>query len=185
MYGMINRSIEELVVRHAGEVVWERVKQRAGIDVDMFISNESYDDKYTYDLVAAASEEMSLPAASILRAFGEYWVLETGSKGYAELMDAGGSHLREFLRHLPNFHARISLMLPELRPPTFHCLEEQRDWMIMSYSSERPGLQEFVVGLFYGLGNWFQEEVEVELLSTPSEEQSFSEYKITWLATEQ
>ena len=56
MYGLVNKAVEELVVSNFGEDKWELIKSKAGVDVDVFISNESYPDSMTYDLVGAASE---------------------------------------------------------------------------------------------------------------------------------
>ena len=56
MYGMVNKAIEQMVVMHHGEEVWEQIKEKAGTSIEVFISNESYQDELTYALVAAASE---------------------------------------------------------------------------------------------------------------------------------
>ena len=77
MYGMVNQAIEQMVCETHGEEAWEKIKEMAGIDVDVFISNEGYPDDYTYRLVAAASELSKTPADEILEAFGEHWVLRT------------------------------------------------------------------------------------------------------------
>ena len=41
----------------------------------LFISNESYEDEITFELVAAASEILQLKQEDVLFAFGEYWIL--------------------------------------------------------------------------------------------------------------
>ncbi len=46
------------------------IKEKSGLDVEMFISNEGYPDDITYKLVGAASEVLGLPAEKILQAFG-------------------------------------------------------------------------------------------------------------------
>ena len=77
MYGMVNKAVEDMVVMHHGEPVWEQIKAKAGVDVDVFMSNESYSDDVTYNLVAAASEVLEVPADQILIGFGEHWILHT------------------------------------------------------------------------------------------------------------
>lgn len=79
MYGMVNQAIEQMVTEIHGEEAWEKIKEMAGIDVDVFISNEGYPDDYTYRLVAAASELSQTPAEEILEAFGEHWLLRSKS----------------------------------------------------------------------------------------------------------
>ena len=71
MYGMVNKAVEEMVCMHHGEPVWERIKARAGVDVDVFMSNEGYPDEMTYKLVGAASEVLDVPAPQILEPVDE------------------------------------------------------------------------------------------------------------------
>ena len=70
MYGLVNKAIEGLVIENHGEEAWERIKKQAEVDVDLFVSNESYDDSLTYNLVTAACEILNAPAADILESFG-------------------------------------------------------------------------------------------------------------------
>ena len=55
MYGMVNKAIADLVCSGFGEDKWEEIKAKAAIDIDFFISNESYPDEITYKLVGSAS----------------------------------------------------------------------------------------------------------------------------------
>ena len=74
MYGMVNKAVEDMVCLHHGEAVWEQIKSEAGVDVDVFMSNESYSDDITYLLVAAASKVLKMPVEQILIGFGEHWI---------------------------------------------------------------------------------------------------------------
>lgn len=56
MYGIVNKAIEDLVKVNFGEDKWDAIKEKSGVDVDFFISNEPYDDEITYKLAGAASE---------------------------------------------------------------------------------------------------------------------------------
>ena len=62
MYGLVNRAIEQLVVSTKGEPAWQRVCARAGVGADGFVAMCPYDDRLTFDLVHAVSEELGLPA---------------------------------------------------------------------------------------------------------------------------
>jgi hypothetical protein len=48
MYGMVNKALEDMVVERFSEDAWERIKAEAGVDIDVFISNEGYPDEITY-----------------------------------------------------------------------------------------------------------------------------------------
>ena len=66
MYGMVNKAVEDMVTTRFGEDTWEKIRTRAGIDVEVFISNEAYPDDVTYRLVGAASEELNLKPEEVL-----------------------------------------------------------------------------------------------------------------------
>ena len=144
MYGMVNKAVEDMVCRDYGAPTWERIKERAGVDTEVFLSNEPYADEVTYRLVAAASELLGTPAANILEAFGEHWVLHTAQEGYGPLMRAAGRSLPEFLVNLPNFHSRVAMIFPKLQPPRFECTDITSRSLKLHYFTHRPGLESFV-----------------------------------------
>ena len=45
MYGIVNKSLEELVKANFGEAKWHDVLQLSDIKIDYFVSNEPYDDE--------------------------------------------------------------------------------------------------------------------------------------------
>ena len=68
MYGIVNQTIQGLVVDNFGQNKWELIKKLSGVNNDYFISDESYDDDITFELVAAASEVLEISSEEILRA---------------------------------------------------------------------------------------------------------------------
>lgn len=180
MYGIVNKAIEDLVKKKFGEDKWHAIKERSGIDIDYFLSNEPYDDAITYKLAGAASEELGITVGQVLEAFGEWWVLKTGKEKYGGLMQAGGSNLKEFLINLPLFHNRVILMYPKLTPPEFKISDIEENSIHVHYFSKREGLQEFVRGLLSGLGKMYEVETQVELLQTRDNGSSHEIFKVTW-----
>lgn len=137
------------------------IRQRAGVHVEAFVGMEPYPDEVTYRLVGAASEALGIPAAAVLEAFGRHWILYTARNGYGPLLDTMGATLPEFLGNLDAMHARITLSVPELRPPSFVC-ETLADRRIrVKYWSERDGLAPMVLGLLAGLGELLKVPVAV------------------------
>ncbi len=45
MYGLVNKAIKGLLVENYGEETWERVKKDSDIEIDLFLTNQSYDDE--------------------------------------------------------------------------------------------------------------------------------------------
>jgi hypothetical protein len=156
------------------------VKEKSGVDMDFFVSNEPYDDDITFKLAMATSEELNMPLGDVLQAFGEWWVLKTGKERYGSLMEAGGSHLSEFLVNLPNFHNRIMLIYPKLTPPEFVTTNVTDRSLHIHYHSRRQGLQEFVRGLLSGIGKMYQTPVDIELLQSRTEGSDHEIFKVSW-----
>lgn len=180
MYGMVNKAVEEMVVSRFGQDTWEKIKARAGIEIDVFISNDPYPDDITYRLVGAASEVLKLPADKILEAFGEHWVLHTAREGYGSLMKAGGKTLRDFLINLPNFHTRVTMIFPKLQPPKFTCTDICDTSLNLHYQTHRPGLTPFAVGLIQGLGKMFNTAVKITVLQSTATGATHDVFHIEW-----
>lgn len=180
MYGMVNRSIQEMVETSRGPEVWERILERAGVDIDVFVSSEGYPDSVTYSLVGAASEELDVTVDEILQQFGMHWIVQTAQRGYGDMMASGGSSLGEFLVNLPNFHARVSIVFPHLDPPEFACSEIQERSIRMHYRSRRAGLAPFVRGLFLGLGQMFHTPAAVEHAVAKDKGADHDEFIVRW-----
>ena len=180
MYGIVNKAIEDLIISNFGLDKWEKIKERSGIDLDFFISNESYDDTITFQLAQSVSEEMNISLSEVFVAFGEWWVLKTTNEKYSGLMQSGGNNLKQFLINLPLFHNRVVFIYPKLTPPEFRVSEVLDNSLHLHYYSKREGLQEFVRGLIQGLGKYFETAVEIELLASRNEGDDHEIFLIKW-----
>ena len=168
MYGIVNQSFRHMIVDDYGIEKWEEIKKSSGIEIDYFLSDYSYEDNVTYELIGAAVEVLKKDASSILEDFGKYWILNTGNKKYGELMKAGGSTFIEFMKNLPNFHARIMLIYKDIRPPEFRVEISEKNKITLHYYSERNGLTHFVIGLMHGIAGMFNEIILVNLIKSES-----------------
>ncbi|MEY4778403.1 MAG: hypothetical protein RIS13_1151, partial [Bacteroidota bacterium] len=119
MYGIINQSIQDLVVKEFGEETWLKIIAKSKIDVHEFQNHQVYDDAYTYRLAGAVSEVLNTDLNTVLKMFGEFWILEISLKKYPSMMASGGLSFKEFMLNLPNFHNRVYLTYPELVAPEF------------------------------------------------------------------
>lgn len=180
MYGIVNRAIQEMISSQYGENTWARVKMRSGVTIDFFGSNDPYPDEVTYALAGAAAAELDLPLNEVLRAFGHHWVLHTSRKKYGGLLEAGGTQLRSFLMALPQFHTRILLLFPQLRPPEFVVYENGPQDVSVHYYSERQGLEPFVQGLLEGLGLLYQTPAVVQQVQSRAEGYDHTIFSVSW-----
>lgn len=183
MYGLVNRAIEDLVCTQFGEETWEAIKERSGINVEAFVSMESYSDDVTYQLVGAASEVLNIPAEQVLITFGEYWTLYTAREGYGELLRMSGSTLPEFLLNLDNMHARVGLLYPELKPPSFQCAEMTEEGMLLHYRSHRAGMSPLVIGLLQGLSKMFATPLNIKHISHEEDQGMHDTFQLKYKQT--
>jgi hypothetical protein len=156
MHGLVNQGIHDLAVQLGGEQLWLDIRAAAGVDVDNFIGMDNYSDDMTYQLVHGASVVLGLSESDVLQAFGKHWVMYTGRRGYGPIFETMGSTLPEFLANLDGMHTRLSLSMPELRPPSFVCEQRTDQLLRLEYWSDRPGLAPMVLGLLSGLGELFE-----------------------------
>jgi len=180
MYGIINKSIEELVVHHFGQDKWFLVLKRSGVKEEFFISNQPYDDAITYQLAIAIGQEMNVQLNEVLFLFGEWWILKTTNEKYKGLIKTGGSNLKEFLINLPDFHNHIMMMYPKLTPPEFKTSHIEASSIHIHYHSQREGLKDFVHGLLSGLGKLYETDVDIELLTDRESGSTHEIFKVSW-----
>lgn len=180
MYGLVNQAIEELITERFGVDRWEAVKARAGVTEDLFLSMTAYPDAMTYRLVAAASEVLAVPAPQLLEAFGEYWTLYTGSRGYGELFQRGGRTFSEFMANLHDLHSHVAVGFPHLTPPSFWCTDAVPGRLRLHYQSTRLGLAPMVIGLVRGLGVMFKTDVTVTHAVRREDGADHDEFDVTY-----
>jgi hypothetical protein len=157
MYGIINQSIQELIIKEFGEETWLKIISKCKLDVAEFQNHETYDDKYTYLLAGAAAEILCIEISAVLKLFGEFWITDISLKKYPALMTSGGITLKEFMRNLPNFHNRIYLSYPKLIAPEFKIIDDENKTIWVEYYSNRPGLTHMMEGMLVGLTKIFNE----------------------------
>jgi hypothetical protein len=155
MHGLVNQAIRELAEKLGGEELWLRIRADAAVDVEAFVAMEAYPDEVTYRLVDAASRILGIDSAEVLHAFGKHWILYTARQGYGAIFDMMGRTLPDFLGNLDAMHARLSLSMPQLHPPSFVCERLGDGELRLEYWSDRPGLAPMVLGLLDGLAQMY------------------------------
>lgn len=161
MYGLVKQGLEHMVCERYGEETWQRIKQEAGIDIEMFIGMHVYSDDITYSLFSSASTVLGITLAELLESFGAYWLAFTALSGHDHLLDMAGSSLSEFLENLDTVHSVLVEGFPEMKAPTFTCEQVTSTEFDLHYHSERPGLAPMVMGLVGALAERFGDRIEL------------------------
>jgi len=180
MYGHKNKALMDLVVTHLGAEKWDAIKKKAGVEVEGFISNKSYPDEMTYSLVGAVSDVLGLTPDEVLVALGKHWVLEIAAESCGAMTRAGGKSLGEFLVNLPNFHTRVEMIYPNLKPPRFACSDITEKGLKLHYSTHRAGLTSFVIGLVQGLGTHYITPSTCTVVETKADNAECEIFQVTW-----
>lgn len=178
MYGLVNRALEDLIRSTHGDAAWERIKEQAQVDTEVFIRMDAYPDDITYRLVGAASDLLQVPANKLLHDFGLHWTLYTGREGYGAMLDDAGQTLQEVLDNLDELHMRVGLMYPQLQPPSFRCTHLSPTQTLLEYHSRRPGLAPMVVGLVEGLGRRFGQSLRINQQSDRAQGAAFDSFLV-------
>ncbi len=181
MYGLVNQGVQDLAVQLGGEELWAAVKQRAGVDLEAFVGMDVYPDEMTERLVIAAAETLGITPEEVLRTFGRHWILYTGRKGYGAVFETMGRTLPEFLGNLDAMHARLSLSMPHLEPPSFVCEQTGPNQLRLEYYSHRRGLAPMVLGLIDGLGEVFGLEVRTKQVLRAGDGADHDEFTIDFV----
>lgn len=161
MQGVIYKSIEDLVTTAHGADTWATILRKAGVDDPAFVGMSRYPDELAGRIIGAASGVLGVPAGDIMRAFGRHWTNHTAPTYYGDLMAFAGTSFVEVVNNLDQMHARISLVFPNYKPPSFRCEALGEDKLRLHYRSERQGLGPVVEGMLVGLGDRFGLDVEV------------------------
>ena len=90
MYGIIHKALKDMVIRDFGEQKGTDIVSHSGIEHDVYISMQTYDDDTTYTLIGSSSEILGAPVDDCLRLFGKYWITEAAPKAYSDVLRATG-----------------------------------------------------------------------------------------------
>lgn len=167
MYGMVNQAIRGMVLERYGKETWTRIHVAAN-SPESFSPMEPYEDTITFSLVEVVSRELGVPAESILKAFGEYWVRSIANVQYGQIMRSSGVSFGDFLANLDHMHQRIRVAFPNYDPPSFRVKPIDATRLQLDYYSKRAGLLPFVEGLLQGLAEHFSISIQIEHIDSAS-----------------
>lgn len=183
MYGIINQSIQELVIQKFGEETWLKIIASSKLAIAEFENHEVYTDETTYVLAQTVADELGITLEEVLKIFGEFWILDISVKKYPSMMAAGGNNLKEFMLNLPTFHNRVFMTYPKLIAPEFRVYEEEGELWV-EYHSQRKGLTPLMEGMLVGIAKMFKEtNATVELVKMKDKDQlNHDLFRIKWLS---
>ncbi len=180
MYGLVNKGLQDFVTSKVGKEGWNKIREKAEVSEQTFVSMLPYPDEITYKLAIAAAETLGVSLEAALEGFGEYWILFTADEGYGDLVKMCGNNVGEFLSNMNNLHSRIRLTHPALIPPKIICTDQKEHSLILHYYSNRPGLTSMMIGLVKGLGKRFETPATIRSIKSKKDGHDHDEFEVTY-----
>ena len=110
-----------------------------------------------------------LPASLLLEEFGKMFFDFCKESGYTKILKVLGANTREFLQNLDALHDHLATIYPGMQAPSFRCTDG-KDGLILHYYSDRPGLEQIVVGIVKAVANNLHNcEVDVTVTQTKAD----------------
>jgi hypothetical protein len=162
MKGIVFNLLEQVVVTHHGEAVWEELLDRTGLS-GVYTSLGSYPDDEVAALVGAAADMLALPPDAVLRWFG--------AAAMPLLAERFPAFFTPHATTLPFLRSVNSIIHPEVRKlyagagcPHFHFTDASDGALRIGYNSSRR-LCALAHGFIEGAARQFGETAEVEHLA--------------------
>jgi len=178
MHGTVNKAIERLITKRHSVDKWKEIKKDAKVFINVFQSNEPYDDNITFNLINSSSRILKISSDSMLFESGKCWVLDIGLTNYGSMITAAGNNFEEFMLNIPNFQTRLQLLYPNMEPPEF-IIHADHGKIYCEYHSQRDGLTPFIIGAIHAIGDLYDTKINLEQLNHKSENE-FNLFKISW-----
>lgn len=135
MKGIVFNLLEECVTDAHGADVWDQMLEDAGV-AGVYTSLGSYPDADLLSLVAAASEQLAVPADDVVRWFGQAAIpLLAGS--YPEFFSAHDRTLPFLLTLNDVIHPEVLKLYPGADVPVFDFAMDGERVLVMGYASAR------------------------------------------------
>ena len=141
---------------------------------EQFVSRGIYTAIGNYDhaemllLVKQLSGESGIPQSDLVEAYGEHLFLRFLAR-YPEFFQ----YIKDSYQFLEgieaHIHKQVRMLYPDSNLPTFDCLREGDDYLVMEYSSARP-FAHLAHGLIKGCVAYHNESIEIDMqLKSPGD----------------
>lgn len=178
MYGIIYVAIKDYAEATFSADVWQSVLQKSGLSVNLNSTELPYNEDKILHFAEALCAVTGISTNDALYGMG-FYVPETTSKKYPEVMLSRGDSLKEYLLNLPAFHNRISLIYPELTAPEFRITEMKDNSITIQYLYKRKDVTPYVLGYLSGITDYFDKNGKVSLV--PQDEKNrYLAFNISW-----
>lgn len=163
MYGICHQSVEDFIIQRYGQVTWDEVAERAGVDGD-FELDSYYDDVESVRVFTALGEVVSDDIEKVTYEYGQYWINYSSHTDFGKYL-VGMPTLPLMIESLNSMHARLKAVLPQMKPPDFSIETVDAQTFIVTASTQRPSSNALIEGLLIELGRHFGHDLKLKPLA--------------------
>ena len=160
MHGIIFAELQKFVDHALGPQAWAQLTADAGLGRTAFLATSAYPDDQLTALVAAAVRRTGIPAAQLLRQFGEFIV--------PDLVKVFGAFVKrewtalDLLEHTEEvIHKAVRLQTPNANPPRLRIARISPTQVKIEYSSSRR-LCAVAHGIIRGVAKHYGEPMTID-----------------------
>ena len=159
MKGVVFNLLEDVVVRHHGENLWDDLLDRAGVS-GAYTSLGNYADAEFGRLVAAAAQLLGMQVTDLLRWVGRNGIPFLATR-YSHFFDPYGSTRRLLVNLNGIIHPEVRKLYPAADVPYFDVQDRADGSLLLCYESSRR-LCALAHGFVEGAADHFGESAIVE-----------------------
>jgi hypothetical protein len=159
MHGLIHSELKRFTETTYGVAAWKAVLERAGYKDKMYLTVKPYADEEALAIVAAASELLDLPPATVLEAFGRF-TAPALMRMYASKVDPSWGTLEMLLNTEHTIHTVVRSTQPGAEPPTLRFERVDGESVRLEYRSPR-GMSAVAKGIIQGVADFYGDVVEI------------------------
>ncbi|SEG86332.1 heme NO-binding domain-containing protein [Marinobacterium lutimaris] len=133
-----------------------------------------------HDIIRMAihlSEISGIPADDLVPAFGEYLFHQLVQR-YPQMIEDCHSMLDLLQGIETSIHTQVRALYPSASLPSFECIREADNHLVMQYESKRPFVN-LALGLIQGAANHYGQQYEIEVVRARDNEDNKASFYIT------
>lgn len=142
---------------------WKNILEASGLQRHLTILPMSdIEDAIALNMFSEAQKSYYSNFIEMADAYGRYWCVVYAPKLYATVY-AGVTSAKQFLLKMDQVHVMVTSTMKNARPPRFTFETVSANTILVGYSSAR-GLIHLYAGLARGIGEYFNEKLDVKVL---------------------
>ncbi|TPP66116.1 Soluble guanylate cyclase 88E [Fasciola gigantica] len=159
------KRLKSFILSEFSESVWNEVISLAESETFDFELKRNYEEQTFTRIIAAAANVTARTEDEIRYGMGRSFKDFFAFRESAQTIRVIGRYMRDFLNGLDNFHEFLRSTYPQMKPPSFFCMQESRSGITLQYQTIRSGMASFFIGWMEGMSQaYFDLEMKITIV---------------------